>query len=351
MLITAPSLDTRHNVSGISTLVKELAEHSACDLEHFSAGRVDGESAGPVWLFRQGILPFRFVLSLLRGRFDLVHVNTALDPLAVYRDAVIALIAKAIGYPVLVHIHGGRLMFGDSPGRFFVFVLRMMLKVSSAVVILGDREKERISKIAPQSNLTVLPNAVATDKAVERQKRTEPRTIVFFGRIHESKGLDEIVKTCRALLEDGFQFKFRCYGTGPQEIEFTREMKSLLRESFTHFGVVDEIEKWRALAEADVFFLPSRFEGLPISLLEAMASECVPLVSRVGSIDSVIESGKNGFLVEPGDSRASVGTMRLLLDSESDLESMGRSARETIVKNFDMKNYVKRLCELYEIIK
>lgn len=351
MLITAPSLDARQNVSGISTLVKEITEHSNCDFEHFAAGRRDGEKAGPVWLLRQGLLPFRFFLKLLRGSYDLVHVNTALDPLAIYRDAVVTVIAKMLGFPVLVHIHGGRLLFGDSPGRFFVLVLRIMLRVASTVIILSDKEKDLVVKLAPQSRLTVLPNAVATDKAAERQKRKEIKTIVFIGRIHESKGLDEIVKTCRTLLEEGLEFQFRCYGAGPQEKEFTGEMEALLGTSFSHAGVVDAVGKWKALADADIFFLPSRFEGLPISLLEAMAAECVPVVSRVGSIDSIIEDGRNGFLVEPNDLGSCVEAIRPLLNGETDLAAIGHNARMTVVEDFDMKKYSLRLCELYENIK
>jgi glycosyltransferase involved in cell wall biosynthesis len=102
------------------------------------------------------------------------------------------------------------------------------------------------------------------------------------------------------------------------------------------------------LGAADIFLLPSRFEGLSLALLEAMAAGCVPIVSSRGSMPSVVEDGHNGFLIEPGDIVQLVGRLKFLLsEGETGWNDYRRHARETVRTEFDIKNYVIKLKDIY----
>jgi glycosyltransferase involved in cell wall biosynthesis len=125
----------------------------------------------------------------------------------------------------------------------------------------------------------------------------------------------------------------------------------VLGEGFRYGGIVTGQPKIRALAEADIFLMPSRFEGLPMALLETMASGCVAVVSNRGSIPTAVDDGHNGFLVEPGDLTQIVGKLKFLLsEGEPGWEQLRRNARETIRERFDIAGYVEKLNAIYREI-
>ena len=135
-----------------------------------------------------------------------------------------------------------------------------------------------------------------------RSERTIPNARrhtghIFFGRLHESKGLDEIVKACTQLKNDGFDFQFNCFGDGPMKDAFLDQMSETLGSRFHYGGVLTSNEKYTELDKADIFLLPSIYgEGLPMAILEAMAAGCIIVASEMASVAAVIEDGVNGYL-------------------------------------------------------
>lgn len=353
ILITAPSLDEAENVSGISTLVREIAARGRSEFSHFIAGRKDGDKAGVGWFFRQLILPARFLRRIRREKPDLVHINTAFVPLSILRDAALTFAAKIAGVPVLLHPNGGRFLIEDFNNKFLESVAAKMLQAASKVLVLSEFEKENLVRRWKNLDIGILPNAIAVDKVppVEKNFSTE-KTVIFFGRIHESKGLGEIIEACRILKKENFRFRFDCFGTGPKKDFFIAEMKRVLGEKFRYGGVVSGNKKWLALAESDIFLLPSRYgEGLPLAMLEAMAAGCAVVVSEIASIGAVVRDGENGFLVEPQNVSQIVSKLKLLLSDKADWEGLRRNARKTVEENFNLKDYIKKLEDIYAEIK
>ena len=99
ILITAPSLDEKENVSGISTVVRQIIENSEQEFSHFTAGRKDGKKNLAFWIFDQVLLLPRFLLKIRQEKPDILHLNTALTPLAIGRDTVLAKVAKSMKTP------------------------------------------------------------------------------------------------------------------------------------------------------------------------------------------------------------------------------------------------------------
>ncbi len=99
IVITAPSLDEHRNVSGISTIVRQIIAHSGHKYAHFKAGRADGEKAGAGWMLKQAALPVRFFARILKEKADVIHINTALTDLSIWRDAALTRAAKMAGLP------------------------------------------------------------------------------------------------------------------------------------------------------------------------------------------------------------------------------------------------------------
>lgn len=348
ILITAPSLDETENVSGISTLVREIIIHGNSKFSHFIAGRKDAEKAGIGWIFKQFILPVRFFRQIRREKPDLVHINTAFVPLSIMRDAALTFASRIAGVPVLLHPNGGRFLIEDFDNRFLESVAAKMLRTASKVLVLSEFEKENLTRRWKNLDIGILPNAIAVDKVPPIEKQSGEKTILFFGRIHESKGLQEIIEACQILKSENFQFRFNCFGTGPQKDFFIAEMNKILGEKFFYGDVVSGKEKWQALAESDIFLLPSRYgEGLPLALLEAMAARCVPIVADVASVRTVIEDGVNGFMVEPYNAAQTAEKLKFLLSETTDWQSLRENARRTVEEKFSIDNYVGKLENLY----
>lgn len=355
ILLTAPSLDEKQNVSGISTVVRQIIRRGTSDnfeYRHFEAGRRDGERANAAWIWKQivSVVDFR---KALRG-VDLVHFNTNFNPLAITRDAVYARAARFAKIPFLMHVHGGRFLAEEFQNNFLKKIAEKMLRSADAIVVLSELEKHIIeSRWRHLKDVKVLENAVAVEEAMEakRENSGTGKTLIFLGRMHESKGLNEIIEACRVLKNENFEFRFDAFGAGEAKDFFVAEMSEILGEKFRYGGILAGTEKWRELSRADIFLLPSRYgEGLPMAMLEAMAAGCVVVVSEMASIGAVVSDGSDGFLIEPRSVEQLTERLRLLLSGKIDLETVRRKARKTIEARFDLNDYVRRLENIYREI-
>ncbi len=346
VLITSPSLDENENVSGISTMINGIIEHGSCDFVHFGAGRKDGGKFDLNWIVQQVKLPFVFRQTIARAKPDIIHINTAFEPRSIIRDLVLAKVAGKCR--IILHVHGGRFVMDEFPNRILASLAAELLHRASRIVVQSETESENILVRTPGLNITVLPNAVATENFPDTERVWGTKNIVYLGRLDEAKGLSEIVEACRQLVAQGFKFRFTCFGKGRDEDRFLRGMETILGKDFHYGGVVSGAEKVKALNSADIFLMPSRFEGLSLAMLEAMAAGCVPVVTNRGSIPSVVEDGRNGFLIDPGDITQIVGRLKFLLsEGEAGWEEYRRNARETVRTRFDISEYTKKLTGIY----
>lgn len=350
VLITAPSLDENKNVSGISTLVRQIVERGQAKFYHFEAGRRDGEKINAQWISSQILLVPRFLNLIHREKIDLVHINTALVPLSIVRDAALVFAARMLKLPILLHLHGGRFLMEDFDSKVLAKMTEKMLRGADKILVLSEHEKESISRRWENLNVEVLPNAISTDEIPNIEKiASDEKTIIFLGRLHESKGLHEIIEACRILKNEGFSFQFRCFGAGALKDFFTAEMSNILGDKFYYGGVISGAEKWQQLGTSDIFLLPSRYgEGLPMAMLEAMAAGCIVIAADVASVRAVIKDGENGFMVEPYNAAQVADKLKFLLsDHRADFETLRQTARTTVKENFAFPDYIKKLENIY----
>ncbi|MCZ8153315.1 MAG: glycosyltransferase [Rhodobacteraceae bacterium] len=154
----------------------------------------------------------------------------------------------------------------------------------------------------PEEKIVVVPNApsFALTEPVSRPVRAAgaPLRVIYLGRLDGQKGLDRLIATLRRARVEGVPLRWRLIGKAvtdgggalPEDI-------AAMLEPPLHAG--EALAK--ALAEADVFFLPSYFEGLPLTVLEAMRSGVVPIATDVGAVAEVLRDGENGVLLRGED--------------------------------------------------
>lgn len=346
ILITAPSLDKTRHVSGISTVVRQIIEHGNFSYMHFEAGRSGGERKSVFWITKQFALPLRFFIKIKREKIDVVHINTAFNPLSILRDFALAKAAKFARVPIVLHIHGGKFLAQEFESLKLKNIAEKMLRASDEIIVLSELEKKIIERRWQNLTVKVLENAVEITALNESAKKKN--SMIFLGRLTESKGLHEIIEAVRTLKNENFDFTFKAFGAGEMQDFFVGEMTKILGADFVFGGVIAGKAKLEELEKADIFLLPSRYgEGLPMALLEAMAAKCVCVVSEMASIGAVVKDGENGFLVAPQSISELTAKLRTLLSANTDFEILRENARETVAEKFNLRDYIERLEKIY----
>lgn len=169
--------------------------------------------------------------------------------------------------------------------------------------------------------------------------------VATVANLRAHKDYPTLLQAARRLADTGERIRFVSVGQGPLAEELEAERDRLgLGEWFQFLGYRED--PIRVLVAADVFCLSSRFEGLPIALLEAMAAGLPVVATKVGGVPAVITDGREGRLVVPGDPAALAAAVAELRDPE--FRGRGAAAATERVRAFGIDRAVHRQQELYE---
>ena len=172
-------------------------------------------------------------------------------------------------------------------------------------------------------------------------------TLGYLGRIEPNKGMTELLEALKICKAEGIKFKVIFAGKEQTEGEYLPKFEEALGEDFEYCGLVSGETKREFLDSLDVFVMPTYFEGLPMSLLETMSYGAVPVVTKVGSIPTVVKDGENGLFVKVKDVDSICEALKKLDDDRSLLAKMSVEACKTIQENFSAAKYVERLNAIY----
>jgi glycosyltransferase involved in cell wall biosynthesis len=231
---------------------------------------------------------------------------------------------------------------------------RPLLKNSEGVLCTGDSFREDLARYS--RNVIVSYNGADCDKfrpdpgARERVRQSlgipsGAIVIVMAGVVSLQKGMDVGLKAF-SMLENGYRDLYLAMvGEGPALEGLRRTVSGQKwgdRVKWTG-GIIHE-DMPRYLAAGDIFWHPSlRMEGMPLVIVEAMASGLAVVATDIGGTAGAIESGKNGILVSPGEPGELERATRELLDQPDRMRDLARSAREKATTQFDYRGIVERL--------
>jgi glycosyltransferase involved in cell wall biosynthesis len=167
--------------------------------------------------------------------------------------------------------------------------------------------------------------------------------IVCVARLHEQKGLDVLLEAA-ALVPRG---RFVLVGDGPERPALERQAAALgVAERVSFLGVRHDVPE--LVAAADVFVLPSVYEGTSLALLEAMASGAPIVATHIGGTDELVRPNESALLVPPRDPRALADALRRLLGDPGLGQLLGRAARARAERDFSLAEAVSRVTGVYE---
>lgn len=350
ILITAPSLNTKNNVSGVSSVVNNILETTELNYIHFEVGKQDKEKRDLKWILKQFYLPINLFIVFFSNKVDLFHLNAPLNKLSVIRDFLLLIVAKIFRKKTILHFHGGEFLIKVPKSKMLFNFLKFYFKLGDKIITLSQYEKELVNKNynIPLEKIVPLENCVIPLENIKKEKKEKAR-VIFLGRIVESKGINEIIISMKKLYDYRKDFEFFLYGTGPLENKIIDELNTYMPDSFKFKGIISGKEKDEAMIKSDIFILPSLHgEGLPIALLEAMNTENICIVTNDGSMATVIIDNKNGFIVKKGDSEDLFNKLNTSIDLIlTENKTISKKAKDTILEKYNSSIYSKKLKEIY----
>jgi glycosyltransferase involved in cell wall biosynthesis len=179
---------------------------------------------------------------------------------------------------------------------------------------------------------------------VRRSLSARPFTILCVGRLTPAKGQQILIEACRHLHQCGRQLRLVLVGSGPDEARLKAAVAANGLEQVVRFtGALNQAEVRAWYARADAFALASFAEGIPVVLMEAMAS-AIPCVStRITGIPELIRDGEDGLLVTPSDTDELAAALARLMDDAPLRHYLGRSGRARVQQKYSLTRNVERL--------
>lgn len=262
---------------------------------------------------------------------QLLHIHSAKDG-SLFRKLIIAFIAKKIfKKKVINHIHTGHFKhFYEESNWISKKSIHYFLCLNDATITVSDFWKGYFIESFELKNVFKLNNIVSTPVNPALIKEKTVINFLFLGVITKNKGIFDLVSTIaehKQTLEN--RIRLTVCGSGDTDQLLDMIKKHGLENCIDFKGWVTGDEKMHLLQTTDVYILPSYFEGVPISILEAMSFGKPIIATNVGGIPEVVENDINGLLIQPGDEKA---LLKALLFYSNDAEKIESHGEKSLVK-------------------
>jgi len=209
----------------------------------------------------------------------------------------------------------------------------------------------------PEQKISIICNCVDVHRYKEGFDRDEIREQLGFEPHHQvgvvvatfkrQKGHQFLIDAAARLNSKFPDFHILFVGDGELREQLKNQVKDLHLENRIHFlGTRKDVPA--ILSASDLFILPSLWEGLPMALIEAMASELPVVATDVSGTKQVMVDGTTGVLVQPGDSAQLVSAIERVLSNPSAAKAMGEASRKRVERLFSAQKQAKEYIDLYQ---
>jgi glycosyltransferase involved in cell wall biosynthesis len=241
----------------------------------------------------------------------------------------------------------------EALGTPMVRLTRYLLRRAQVIVLSARMRQDLLAHGFRLAGVQVIPNGVDLTRFRPASAESPPARrdgrVLYIGRLTYQKGVDVLLAAWRGVQERlpaSRRATLVIVGAGPGQAQLECLAASLgITESVKFVGEQSDVAAWLRLS--DVAVLPSRWEGMPNALLEAMASGLPCVATRVSGSEEVIQHGVNGLLVEPEDDVAlAEALLTVLLDPALGAE-FGLAARATIAERYSLDHVMSVYLDLY----
>lgn len=280
-------------------------------------------------------------------KYDIVHIHMA-SRRSTFRKGKYIKIAKKKGKKVILHLHGAEFkMFINECNLKQKKFVKEILNLSDKIIALSEEWKNYLETLLEDKNkIVIIYNALVVPKNF--QKDLNNQKFLFLGKIGERKGIYDLIDVFKKVVEEFPQAHLYVGGDGEVDKLEKNIKEAKIDKNVKYIGWVTGKEKEKYLKESSFYCLPSYNEGMPMSVLEAMAYKNVVITTNVGGIPQVIKNGENGFIINPKDKQKMFENIVKALKDENLRKKISDRARETIENKFDITKNIENLIKIYE---
>jgi len=327
----------------------------------YLATHCDGSRLAKAWLAVAAL--FRLLAVLVRHDTGVLHVHRA-SRASFWRKCVYMSFAHLLRWRVIFHLHGGGFArFHAESGRTGRALIRFFLDRAERIVVVSECWARWMPQATSNRRVTCIPNPVSLPAEsgisptfpsggnvglipLSASKR-EPGLVAFAGRCEAAKGIFDLLEAANLLRGTIPQVRLECAGDGDlaKVARYALALNLGMRVSLP--GWMDRAGTRDLMRRASVFVLPSYAEGLPMSLLEAMAAGFPLVATSAGGVPDIITDEVDGLIVPPGNPEALAAAIGRILRDPAFARSLGNAARETIANRYSADRSIERLEQIY----
>ena len=343
IIITAPSLDFSKNVSGISSVVRNVLEELGTEFnfEHVQLAKTDARRGPTAIAYSVGLLAKALWSVATNANGSILHMNLALNPKSIIRDAAVVWVARIRGFPVLLHVHGGEYLEAE-PSQLLRRVVEFHISSAEHILVLSELEVQEFERRYPNSagKLDYLYNCTAVGN-LDRPQRVSRLRVLFAGRFESSKGIDLLLEVAA---QGGVEYSIAGQGSRLPEI-----LEACSRyDNCTYLGVLTGEEVRLAMRQHDVLLLPSLSGvGMPMAVVEAMAEGTIPIVTGIASLPVLVSDGETGFIVRSRDAALVQARLLLLSQDSSERDAISKRAHLFARTRLERSVVLRKLASYY----
>lgn len=300
-----------------------------------------------IYFFIKGCL--RIWILCFTKQVNVLHLHMA-ERGSFYRKALIQTACRMTKVKVVFHHHGAEFLdFYDQSPKWKQAWICSAIKKVHVNLVLGEYQREQMKKRFPAASFQVQYNVVTVPDI--NNYRIDATGILFVGRMGKRKGIYDLLKAVTEC-ENWLKKNIKLYLCGDGEEKKVQETANQLgiRDRIKHIGWVSQEEMKKIYQETMLMILPSYHEGLPMSLLEAMA-QGIPCVAGItDAVPELIEDGQSGVLVEPGNIVEIKQALLYLTANSEERKRIGESGYRRVKNKFRLDKGMKGLQELWKSI-
>lgn len=294
---------------------------------------------------------FKLIRVIFKYKINIIHAHSTIPT-----GFLAVIISKIFRIPSFVTAHGMDVNNFEN-SLIFKRIISYTLNNCYKTIAVSDDLADKMEQLGVDENkILVLRNAVDINrfkpingKSFLKDEVEENEVVILFvGYLDTFKGIFELIDAFFKIYKENKSIKLLIVGTGPKHKELKRKVSELeLDNSVIFTGKVAHGDIHQYYQAADIFVLPSYSEGLPLSILEAMASNTSVIAGNVGGIPEIIEDGKNGFIVPPKDIEVLIEKLNILIFNTKLRESFAKNSLKMVQNNFDINKKTNSLIKFY----
>ena len=322
--------------------------------EHSASQQIKRQGITPTFFGRSKFSPLSIwdvLQTVRRKRIQAIHCA---GTKGILTSRIVGLIT---GVPVVSHLHDN-----EPVPSMFRRLMRWTNKLSTRTLVVSqDVLDHAIATLGIDvDHAEVLPNGLVLDEMRSISEEAghqfrrgvgllpEARVIGIVGRLAEVKGHDTLLRAMPAVLAKEPKARLLIVGDGAERDVLKKRVQELGLDGYVTFtGQIEEV--YPALRAIDVVAIPSLREGLPYTLLEAMAMDKPVVASAVGGLAETIKHCENGVLVRPSDAQALAEALISVLSDPLLLQTVTRGAHET-ANAYDIECHIDRVLATYQAL-